>query len=700
MAEIGRIISATLNVEEVYDRFAEEVGKLIPFDRIAISVIHYGSNTFAIPYNSGIEIPGRRTGDVLPLGGTTTEEVVRTRCGLLVREENREELMSRIPGVLFLSQEGFHSLMSIPLISKDQVIGALVLQSIKPDAYTERDLRLATRVATQIAGVIANAQLFLERKQVEEVLREAEGRFRLLFEISTDAVLIRDQEGIIRLANPAAVKVLKASGLDEIIGKSYLDFIHPGDRPGSIDRIQKLIKAARGEPGTDTADMMAPLREHRMLTFDGETIWVESTGTAYRHQGQVWIQGLFHDITKRKEAEEALRKSEEEAKRLAQENAIVAEIGRIISSTLDIENIYERFAEQARELVPFDYIAITTIGREEGTLHIAYVSGYVVQGRGRGDVISLTGSFSGEAALRRSIQLIQTENAEEVAARFPNLLVFWQHGFRSFMAVPLISKNQVVGVLCFYSMRSRAYKEADTTLAEQIAAQIAGAIANAQLFLELKQAEEQLKASLKEKEVLLREIHHRVKNNLQVISSLLRLQSRHIRDEEVHKVFKESQDRVKTMAIIHEKLYQSNDLARVDFAEYIKDLTANLYRSYGVSREAIGLRIQVKNLFLDIDTANPCGLIINELVSNSLKYAFPGGERGEIFIDLRSDHDQIILTVGDNGGAFPKELDFRKTQSLGLQLVISLVEQLEGTIDFHSDGKTEFRISFPARDAR
>ena len=883
VAEIGRIISSSLNIQDIYERFAEEVGKLIPFNRIAISIINYKNNTFTIPYNSGIEIPRRRTGNVIPLGGTTTEEVVRTRCGLIVREENREELMSRIPGVLFLSQEGFRSLMSIPLISKDQVIGALVLQSIKPDAYTERDLGLAMRVGTQIAGVIANAQLFLERKEVEEVLREAEERYRLLFEISTDGVLIRDREGIIRLANPAAIKLLKASRPDEIIGKAYLDFVHPEDRPGSIDRIQRLIRAVQGEAGTDAADITAPLREHRLLTVNGESVNVESTGTGFRHESQVWIQGSFHDITKRKQAEEALRKSEELARRSAKENAIVAEIGRIISSTLDIENIYERFAEQARELIPSDHIAITTIDREKGTLYIAYVSGYVVPGRGRGEVVSLEGSLSEEAARSRSIQVMQTEDAEEVAGRFPKLLHFWQFGFRSFMAVPLISNDRVVGVLCVYSFRSKAYKEADANLAEQIAAQIAGAIANAQLyaerkrveealrkreeearklanenaivakigriisstfsieeayklfveevknllsfdriaisiidtkkaslvdlyvegipvpgretgeifplrgtlseavirvekgfiigfenedevaskfpgllsvfavglrsflsvplisrnqvvgafhllsrkykayaeedlrlaecvanqiagsianaqlFLECRGAEEQLKVSLKEKEVLLREIHHRVKNNLQVISSLLRLQSRYIRDEEVHKVFKESQDRVRTMAIIHEKLYQSTDLARVDFAGYIRDLTANLYRSYGVSQETIGLRMHVKNVFLGIDMAIPCGLIINELVSNSLKHAFPEGKRGEIFIDLSTDHDQITLIVGDNGGAFQKGVDFRKTGSLGLQLVISLVEQLEGTIELHSDGQTEFRIAFPAR---
>jgi PAS domain S-box-containing protein len=506
MVEIGRIISSTLNIEEVYNRFAEEVSKLIQFDRIAINIIDHKEGTFVIAYAAGPEVPDRWAGVIVLLNGTGTEEVMRTRSPLLVQGENREEVMGRIPGLLPLFRAGFQSIMFIPLVSKDQVIGTLSFQSFKPNAYTQTDLGLGERVSRQIAGAVANAQLFLERKQAEEVLREAEERFRLLFEILTDAVLIRDREGIIRLANPMAVKVLKASGLDKIIGKAYLEFIHPEDRPGSIDRIQKLIKAVQGEPGIDPADMMAPLREHRMLTFDGETIWVESTGTAFRHQGQVWVQGIFHDITKRKQAEEALRRSEEVARRIAEENAIMAEIGRTISSTLNVEDIYERFSEEARKLIPFDHAVITTIDREKGTLHIAYVSGYVIPGRERGDVISLAGSFSEEVARSRSIQLIQTEDAEEVAARFPKLLVFWQRGFRSFMAVPLISNDQVVGVLCFYSISSKAYKEADAKLAEQIAAQIAGAIANAQLHFECKKVEKELRLERDNAEKITRNI--------------------------------------------------------------------------------------------------------------------------------------------------------------------------------------------------
>jgi len=213
-----------------------------------------------------------------------------------------------------------------------------------------------------------------------------------------------------------------------------------------------------------------------------------------------------------------------------------------------------------------------------------------------------------------------------------------------------------------------------------------------------KQAEEQVKASLKEKEVLLKEIHHRVKNNLQVIYSLLDLQSNYIKDPQALRVFKEGQNRIRSMALIHEKLYQSRDLAKIDFAKYLQSLTDHLFRSYGVDPETITLRIYVEDVFLGVDTAIPCGLIINELVSNSLKYAFPTGRNGEIVIDLRSDRENnLTLTIRDNGVGLPKDLDLQNTMSLGLQLVTLLSAQLGGTLALDRRGGTAFKITFKER---
>jgi two-component system sensor histidine kinase/response regulator len=332
-----------------------------------------------------------------------------------------------------------------------------------------------------------------ERKHTEEVLREAEERYPLLFENSTNAVLIRDQEGIIRLANPAAFRMLKASRPDQIIGKSYLDFVHPEDRSGSIDRIQRQKKAVQEEPEIDPACKVTPLREHRLVTLKGETIYVESTGVAFCHQGKVWIQGNFHDITQRKQTEDGLRKTEEIARRMAQENAIVAEIGRIISSSLRIEDIYEKFAEKARQLLSFDWIAISIINHEKCTFRNAYISGDVIPGRGIMEEVPLAGSFTEDVMSRGSRRIIDLEDTDEVASLFPKLSPFLLRGYRSFMAIPLTSDDQVVGALHIYSKRSKAFHEANASLGERIAVQIAGAIANSQLFQDRKRVEEALR---------------------------------------------------------------------------------------------------------------------------------------------------------------------------------------------------------------
>lgn len=217
----------------------------------------------------------------------------------------------------------------------------------------------------------------------------------------------------------------------------------------------------------------------------------------------------------------------------------------------------------------------------------------------------------------------------------------------------------------------------------------------AEVRLARRRAEEQIKASLQEKEVLLKEIHHRVKNNLQIVSSLLNLQADYLKDKQALEIFKNSQNRIESMALIHEKLYQSQDLARINFAEYVQDLVASFFYAYEINSDAITLKINVEDVFLGIDAAIPCGLIITELVLNSLKHAFPVGNLGEICIDFRSLTDnKFALIVSDNGIGFPKKLDFQNTESLGLQLVNALVNQLSGTIVLNSNSGVEFKITF------
>lgn len=207
--------------------------------------------------------------------------------------------------------------------------------------------------------------------------------------------------------------------------------------------------------------------------------------------------------------------------------------------------------------------------------------------------------------------------------------------------------------------------------------------------------EERIRSSLREKEILLKEVHHRVKNNLQVISGLLNLQAQHITDPGAKGVYKESQNRIITMGLIHEELYQSKDLAQVDFAAYIQSLSTNLLASYGKGQGDVKLIIDAEHVEMIVDTAIPCGLIVNELITNSLKHAYAGGRGGELRVDFHSLGDGMYrLTVADNGVGLPAGFDFRRSGSLGLQLVTVMTDLLGGTLELDREGGTAFTITF------
>lgn len=213
---------------------------------------------------------------------------------------------------------------------------------------------------------------------------------------------------------------------------------------------------------------------------------------------------------------------------------------------------------------------------------------------------------------------------------------------------------------------------------------------------------QQLQASLREKEVLLQEVHHRVKNNLQMVYSLLRLQYRRTSDRQAANILLESQNRIKSIALIHERLYRSKDFSKIDFAQYISSLVASLLSSYRISSDTIALATKVDDTVLDINQAISCGLIINELIANSLKYAFPQGYLGKLEVEFYTHQDsEITLLVRDNGVGIPDQIQLTETggsghtASLGLKLVQDLVKQLKGTITLDRTQGTTFRITFP-----
>ncbi|HYP12940.1 MAG TPA: PAS domain S-box protein, partial [Bryobacteraceae bacterium] len=211
---------------------------------------------------------------------------------------------------------------------------------------------------------------------------------------------------------------------------------------------------------------------------------------------------------------------------------------------------------------------------------------------------------------------------------------------------------------------------------------------------ERQQAKEQLTSSLAEKEVLLKEIHHRVKNNLQVITSLLTLQSDSVEDDATRTMFEEAVNRVRTIGDIHELLYSSPDLARVDFNLYLSRLAKSLSSFYGIDQTRIAVRVTADNTKLELAKAIPCGLIVNELLTNCLKHAFPAGRSGEIRVALQCERGRCLLEVADSGVGVPPEVTIENTTSLGLRLVSVLTQQLQGDVRLDRDGGTRVAISF------
>jgi PAS domain S-box-containing protein len=532
-----------------------------------------------------------------------------------------------------------------------------------------------------------------ERERAEGVLRESEARFKQFFDSINDGISVRDAQTFELVdANRRfcemygyTLEELKALPLGSLAGNESPE-----------ERRRRL-----GFYYAEVAEGVLKLFEAEGTRKDGSTFWVEVNVRRITIGGRECVLSVARDITERKDAEEAMKRSEEAALRLAQETGVIAEVGRIISSSLDIEEVYERFADEVRKLIPFDRILVNLVNQQEGIMSTAYTAGMEALGREKGVVIPIAGSVTEEMIRTGTPMLFRLESGEEVLDRFPGLLLGFQAGLRSRLSVPLIARGEVIGSLALASKQEKAYGERDIRLAQGVAGQIAGAIATAQLFRERKQAEEKIRASLREKELLLKEIHHRVKNNLQVVSSLLYLQSTRTKHPEAVSALRESRDRVKSMALIHERLYQSPNLAGVDMGKYMRNLVADLQHSYSAEDTSVRITLTVGDISLGITEAIPCGLIINELVSNALKHAFPKGATrvpvvaGELTIQLvKEGANQVTLTVSDNGIGFPEHVDFRQSPSLGLTLVNSLVEQLNGTIELDRREGTTFTIIF------
>ena len=324
------------------------------------------------------------------------------------------------------------------------------------------------------------------RKRMEEELKRSEERYRTIVESIQDGYFEIDLAGNYTFANDAEGNILGYTK-EELIGINYRQYQDEATCKKTFKAFSELYSTGQ------------PIRalEMEVIRKDGSKGVNEISASVIRdEQGKlVGFRGITRDITQRKQMEEALRQSEEEAKRLSRENAVMAEIGRIISSTLNIEEVYERFAEEVRKLIPFDRVSVNTINPDGASVTVAYAFGIKIRDAQEGTVFTMESPFYGDIVSRRLSVLIQTEDESGLAERYPNFVRHFRAGLRSMIATPLISQDRLIGILHIQSLKPGAYTESDVRLAERVGNQIAGAIANAQLFSERKRAEEALRES-------------------------------------------------------------------------------------------------------------------------------------------------------------------------------------------------------------
>lgn len=505
-----------------------------------------------------------------------------------------------------------------------------------------------------------------DRRQYEAQLRQAKEDYENLIRHSPDGIFILDEKGKILFANPSAHHILGVKSPEEIKGKSTFRFVLPKYHAQIRERAL-MVKGGYSPP----------FMKMEAVRIDGSIVDVEYKPVIIDYNGKKAMLVVYHDIDFQEQLSREklrLKVAEETNYALTKE---IEERKRIEAQLEKSKNQYKIQSAKLNSIIESSSHIVWTVDRN----------------------ISLT-AFNKNFSLllektygRKPFLKDPINKSPFISTNAAN--TFWNNRFyATFKGLPqhfeasFLNKKGTPTWLEIY-LNPIFDEKGDVKEVSGIGHDITAK----------KEAEERIKQSLKEKEVLLKEVHHRVKNNLQVISSILNLQSSYITDVKVIDLLKESQNRIKSMSFIHESLYQTEDFSSVKFSSYIEHLANNLLLSYKPKEKNISLVQKIDNVFLNLDQAIPCGLIINELVSNALKYAFEKKQNGKLNISIDIDKkENVTVVIGDNGPGLPKDINYRNTQSLGLQLVMVLVSQLRGTIKLDNTKGAKYTIIFNKRN--
>jgi PAS domain S-box-containing protein len=502
-----------------------------------------------------------------------------------------------------------------------------------------------------------------ERKRADAALIKSERRIREVTDALPVVVYETDATGRITFVNATVFEMFGYTKEELEAGMSIFHVVTAADK-------ERARAVFRRRTSLDSVGRM----EYTGLRKDGSTFPVAAHGAPIRRDGAlVGVRGIVVDITEQKRAEERVKEHTDTIEIL---NHIMTEGNRAAS----VESFAETVTKLTLELMHFDVGTIHLGDDDTRCAHLRYATGIpdaVIEAIR--EIPLDEAPYAGFFVEPKPLFV----DGHEVS-RVPHAA---ELGLESLATVPLYRYDALIGALNVGSFQHHTFSQAEKELLTAIGNEVGVVIAKLQ-------ADELIRAALKERETLLKEIHHRVKNNMQVVSSLLSLQADQATNVEAQAVLTASQSQIRSMALIHEKLYSSGTLSEIDFADYVESLIDELLRMYNVAPGAITITTDIEDVHFGVDTAMPCALILNELVSNCLKYAFPDERTGEVTIGFQYADGSYTMTVADDGVGFPADVDFRATGSLGMQLVTALVGQLNGTIEMNREDGTSFVISF------
>jgi len=504
---------------------------------------------------------------------------------------------------------------------------------------------------------------------------ESDEPYRVFVEKALDGILII-QDGLVTYANPRLAEIWGGT-VEEILGRSFVDFVVPDQIPFIRER---YLMRMRGDP-------VPSVYEVSLLRKDGRRLEAELNANVIPFRGRAADLVVVRDVSDRKLAEAALRH------RLGLEE-LVAEISTAFAGADPeaADGVIEGAFAKLGAFAGVDRVSMFEI-RPDGVLmdmtHEWCAPGVKTQTRNYHSLpVDRFPWWMERLRAGQSIPISRVEDLPPEAQAEKDILL--ARGVASRVVVPLAAGERLLGYLGFDSIRAETtWATEDVRLLQVVGGIIVGGLERARSFAHLKQL-------LEEKEVLLREIHHRVKNNMQLVSSLIRLQAHRVADPGLLAVYESCQQRIRSIALVHDQLYRASDLARVDFPAYLDLLIGQLSLVHHDRLADVELRVEASAVKLDINRAIPCGLIINELVSNSFRHAFPPGRPGRIAVRMSQDRaGATTLAVADSGIGLPLEIDLVAPRCLGLQIVRDLVDQLGGTLEVRRDGGTEVVVAFP-----